>query len=183
MINLLPGDMKSQISAARVNVVLVRYITVIILAFLFLVLIQAGAYYLLDQSRQSAERLIEANTIKADVYGETKTELENLNSSLSATKPILDQEIFYSKVLVSIAQLMPAGTVIQEMTLTDEAFSKPLSMKIYAKTTENAVAVRDKFQQSNLFSSVTFETISGSGGIEGYPVSATVSLTLSPGRV
>lgn len=183
MINLLPDDMKAQLSAARVNVVLTRYIIVIILAFLFLVLIQAGAYYLLDQSRQSAEQLIEANNIKADVFGETKAELENLNSSLAATKPILDQEIFYSKVLPRIAQMMPAGTVVQEISLTADAFNNPITVQVYAKTTENAVSLRDRFQQSNLFSSVTFEAISGSGGIDGYPVNATVTLTLNPGAV
>lgn len=183
MINLLPDDMKSQISAARVNIILVRYIFVIILAFMFLVLVQAGSYYLLDQSRKSAEQLIEANSIKADVYSETKTELEELNNSLTATKTILDQEIFYSKVLTGIAQMMPPGTVIEKISLTAEAFSRPMTMTVYAKTTEDVVAARDRFQQSSLFSSVSFEAISGTSGINDYPVSATVNLTLNPGAI
>jgi Tfp pilus assembly protein PilN len=180
MINLMPDEIKKELRAARVNVLLVRYMGVIFLAFLFLVFILFGSYVLLNQTRDSSQKLIDANDTKAEVYQSTKTQVEALSNQLTEAKGILDQEVLYSNVLVNFAQQMPGGTIIDKLSLTPDSFNgTPLTLKVYAKTTNDAVALRDRFQSSSFFKDVSFQTISdGSAGIDGYPITATLTLTL-----
>lgn len=179
MINLMPDDTKKELRAARVNVMLSRYIFVLILAGLFLALVLFGSFYLLNQSRESSLQLIQTNGVKADVYSSTKAQVDELSGSLNGARTILDQEVRYSNVLINFAQLMPSGTVIGEITLDTNSFGAPFTVAVYARTTNDAVALQDRFQSSNLFSDVSFQSISESGGIEGYPVNATMTLTLN----
>ncbi|MFZ2126111.1 MAG: PilN domain-containing protein [Candidatus Microsaccharimonas sp.] len=181
MINLMPDDAKREIRAARANVVLVRYITILLISAAFLALVVWGSYLLLGQIHTSAQQQITANDTQAAVYSQTKQQVDSLSAGLTEAKTILDQEILYSNVLVNIAQQMPANTVIDKLTLDSNSFiGTPLTLKVYAKSSNDAVALRDRFQSSPFFSNVSFESVSDtSGGITGYPVSATITLTLN----
>lgn len=181
MINLMPDDYKKQLRAARSNVLLLRYMGVLVFAALFLGLILYGSYVLLTVTRDGAQELINVNDTKAEVYSSTKAQIDSLSISLADAKTILDQEIPFSNVLINIGQLMPTGTVLDKMTLSPASFgSTPLTIQVYAKTTGDAVALRDRFQSSPLFSNVNFQSISDTaGGITGYPVTATMTLTLN----
>ncbi|MCD8561578.1 PilN domain-containing protein [Candidatus Saccharibacteria bacterium] len=181
MINLLSDERKDEIRAARVNVILVRYIVIIAVAIVFLLGSLALSYAILEVTRQSAQAQISANDVKSDVYKETREQVESLGQSLQTAKTILDNEVPYSKVLTGIGQLMPEGTIIDTVTLTSASFSgSPTTLKVYAKTSEAAVALQSRFQSSPLFSGVSFQTIEESDEtIDGYPVSVTMSLTLN----
>jgi len=181
MINLMPDTNKQEIRAARTNVILIRYIFVILIAFGFLVALLAGSYVVLTQTKASAQQLIDANDTKAEVYSSTKAQVDALSASLSETKTILDQETLYSNVLMNIGQQMPEGTVIEKIDLDAASFTgTPVSLKAYAKTNEAAVTLRERFQNSPLFSNVNFESVSDSAdGVTGYPISVSLTLTLN----
>src|SRR5690606_12606072 len=78
MINLMPDDMKKQLRAARMNVILIRYITVVVVSSAFVGLVVWGSYLLLGQINTSAQTLIEANDTKASVYDETRQQVDAL---------------------------------------------------------------------------------------------------------
>jgi Tfp pilus assembly protein PilN len=180
MINLMPDDIKKEIRSARVNVILIRYIVVVLLAFAFLIVTLGVSYIVLTQTKASAQRLIKVNQTKATVYSTTKTQVDALSSRLLETKSILDQEILYSNVLANIGKQMPAGTVIDTITLSTASFSgTPVTLKAYAKTNDAVVALRQKFQNSPFFSKVNFESVSDTAGIAGYPVSVSMTLTIT----
>lgn len=181
MINLMPDDAKRELRAARTNVVLLRYMFVIALAATFLLAILAGAYMVLGRTQESAKQLIATNDLKADVYSATEAQVATLSSGLAETRGILNQEILYSKVLINIGQLMPTGTVLNEVALDSQSFSgTPIKLTVYAKTTQDTVALQNNFKNSPLFTNVSFEKVSdNSAGIDGYPVSATLTLSLN----
>jgi hypothetical protein len=181
MINLLPSDKKAEIRAARTNVALVRYITIILLALAFILGALYVTYTVLALTKSSSEEVIASNDLKAGVYSSTAAQVETLSSSLSQTKALLDQEILYSKVFVNIAQLMPPGTVFGKLALDSNSFNGvPTTTKVYAKTSADAVTLRQHFEQSPMFSGVNFQTIVESGsGIDGYPVSVDMTFTLN----
>lgn len=181
MINLMPDEAKVELRAARTNVLLIRYISVIFLAFVFLVFVLGGSYYLLMQTKDSAQKLIEANDTKASVYSSTQKQIDTLSSQLSGAKTILNQEVLYSKVLVNLGQQMPSGTLIDQLTLNDSSFTNTsVSMKIYAKSTNAAVSLRDRFQKSPYFKDVNFQNITESSqDVAGYPVTANLTFTLT----
>ena len=180
MINLLPDNTKVQLRAARVNVILLRYIIVIVIAFAFVAMVLAGSYVLLTQTKTSAEQLIAANDTKAQAFSQTQAEISQLSGTLSGAKSILDQQIIYSDFLRTLGQTMPAGTVMESLTLNDAAFNgTPVVVKVYATSSDAAVGLREQFQANPAFSSVNIESISETGGIDGYPVSASLTLTIN----
>jgi Tfp pilus assembly protein PilN len=180
MINLMPDDAKKEIRSARVNVILTRYIIVILLAFAFLILVLGVSYVVLTQQKSNAQQRIALNSTKADVYSSTKAQVDALSSSLSQTKTLLDQEVLYSNVLMNIGQQMPPGTVLDSITLDTASFAgTPITLKAYAKTTDAAVALRGKFQSSPIFTNVNFTSVSDNAGIDGYPVSVAITLVVT----
>jgi len=181
MINLLPSNKKAEIRAARVNVILVRYISILLLALAFILIALYVSYAVLGITKTNSEKVISSNDVQAGVYSTTKSQVDNLSASLTETKALLDQEIRYSKVFINIGQLMPANTIFGKLTLDSTSFNGvPITTKVYAKTSADAVALRERFETSPMFTGVTFQSIEETGsGIEGYPVSVDMTFTLS----
>lgn len=179
MINLLPDTQKIEIRSARVNVVLTRYIVIILLAFAFLAALLAGSYVVLSQTKSTAEKRIALNSAKTEA-DTTKAQVDALSASLSQTKTILDQEVLYSNVLMNIGQQMPTGTVLASVSLNSASFTgTPITLKAYAKTTDDAVALRQKFQSTPIFTNVNFDSVTDAAGIAGYPVSVSMTLVVT----
>jgi len=184
MINLLADDRKEQIQAARVNVILARYGVILLLALAFLAGTLFVSYQILQNTKASADAIVESNDIKADVYSETKTEVDTLSTKLNESRAILDQEVRYSHLLTTIGQLMPAGTVIDSLDLNEQSFNgMPIEIKMYAKNNETAVAIRDQLQSAPLFTQVNLKGTDAANGISGYPISVTLSVVLNKAGV
>lgn len=179
MINLLPDDAKREIKAARTNIALLRYIIVLGVGVAFLCFIAAGIYFILLGTQTSAESVIKDNQSKTSSYGSAQTQAQALRASLASAKTILDKEVRYSKVITGIAALMPQGTVLDSLSLSPTTFSTPTTLTVYARSTEDALAVKNNFQASSLFSNVAFVSISNTSQAGNYPITATLSLTIN----
>ena len=178
MINLLATERKDEIRAARVNVILMRYKAIVLLAFVFTIAALFVSYTVLTSTKDSAERTIEANDIKAGVYSETKQQVDGLSAKLNETKFTLNQEIRYSEVLVSLGQLMPPGTILGEITLSTASFNgQPVEIKAYAKTTDDAGILKSAFENSPLFAQpVNIKSTESSQEVAGYPETISMSV-------
>ncbi len=184
MINLLSSSHKSDIRAARVNIILIRYIVILLIAIAFILGVLYVSHKILERTEASALAQIEANDVKADVYSDTKTQVDQLSQSLAQAKTVLDQEMRYSKVLTSIAALMPPGTIIDTLTLDGSNPSAPITLKILAKTSSDAIALQNQFRTSPLISAPNFQSVTETGGdVEGYPASITMSFILNQSGV
>lgn len=182
MINLIPTETKRQLRAARVNLILFRYTVVIGFTFAALALVFAGSYVLLTMTRDNSQGLLEANQSRAEAYSDTQAQVTALSANLGEAKTVLDQESSYVRTLENISQLMPTGTVMQQLDITEAALNgtTPIELQVYATNGDAIVALRQNFQSSPFFSSVNVENISeNSGGVEGYPASGTMKLTLT----
>lgn len=177
MMNLLADERKDAIKAARVNVFLVRYIVIILLATGFICGALYVSYAVLGATMKNADSLIADNTDNAEVYKETSQKVAELSAKLDQTKVMLDQEIRFSQVLVSMGQLMPQGTILGDLTLTTSSFNgRPVEIKAYAKSTAEAAVLQRQFQDSSLFSQVTIESTETENEVDGYPVTITLSV-------
>lgn len=181
MINLLPDDSKKQIRAARSNVILFNYIVIIFLAVIFLFGVFAAVYIVLTNTKVSAENVIKDNRSRTTSYNTVRQQSEVLKQSLSSTKSILDKEVVYSKVLTGIAGAMPTGVVINNLSLTPTTLGSPITLQAYAKTTDDALKLKDSFQKSPLFSSVSFQSLTpGVASVaSGYPIGISLSLIIN----
>lgn len=184
MINLLADEYKDDIRAARVNVILVRYIAILLMAFVFLMAVLYVSYTVLQNTKKSAEAIISTNDIKADVYSETRGQVQALSSKLAETKATLDQDVSYAKVFTILGQLMPSGSVLDSLDLNETSFNgTPVPLKIYAKTNEDAVLVRQKLQTSKLFSQVNLQSTDATKGITDYPVALSLTVVFNKAGV
>lgn len=184
MINLLPTDKKYEIRAARTNILLVRYISILALATAFILGSMYVTYTVLGLTKDSSEKIIASNDVKASVYSSTQTQVSALSASLSQTKILLDEEIRYSKVFVNIAQIMPPNTIFGKLELKSSSFNgTPTTVKVYAKTSADTIKLRQNFESSPLFSNVTFQTIESDSVVDGYPVSVDMSFILNKAAI
>lgn len=181
MINLMPDEHKKQLKAAKLNVSLLNYFLVLLGAGVFLVFILYGSGVLLRQTEESAKQLIEANDTKADVFSETQTQIQELSGKLSDARTILDGQRSYSKILATIGQGMTPGTVIDEVSLTPAAIAgEPFVATIFATTSTATVELQESLERSGAFQSVSISSIAQSNAVEGYTVTASMTLTLKP---
>lgn len=182
MINLLPGSLKAELAAARTNAQLLKYLLLFAAAAGFIALIIVGSTIILTQTRVSTDALIESNSADASVFGETQKKIAALSDDLTSARTILDSRFSVSALLTTVGGLMPEGTVADSIPITPAVISGgPLTIRIYAKTPDAAAAARDRFQQSPSFASANLESVSETNGISGYPVSATLRLTIARG--
>ena len=181
MINLLPDDAKAEIRAARTNITLVGYLTAIGLAIAFLGLICSAVYLMLMNTQAAATAVVAENTSKTTAYSSIRSQADNLKASLASAKIILDKEVDYPKTITGIANAMPAGVVLDNLTLSPATFGVPITLQAYAKTSADAIRLKENFQRSALFSNVTFVTLTSDtkSAANGYPVSISMSLTLN----
>jgi len=182
MINLLPEDTKKELRAARWNVILVRYIFVILLAFGFMTLVIYGSALLLAETRTSADSLIESTDTDAPEYADTQAQIDELSATLSGARSILDTRTSYAELLRAIGAQMTDGTVMSELELTQGTLNgQPVTVEIYAESAVAAANLRERFQSNPRFQGVNLESISETGGISGYPVTATLTFTIARG--
>ena len=181
MINLMPTESKRQIKAARINTLLIRYTLILFIAGVFVAIILAGSYFLLTQQKAASELLIEASDTKAQAYSNTQAEIASLSGNLSGARTVLDEQLLYSKALTNLASVMPAGTIIGNVSLKPESFgSAPATLEIYAATNEAATTLQSQFQSSPYFTNVQLDSITTEEEApEGYPYSATLTATFT----
>lgn len=181
MINLLSDESKKEIRSARSNVTLVNYLLFLGMGIIFLALISIGVYIVLTMTQSDAEALISSSKSKSASYISVESQGAALHSSLSTAKTVLDQEVVYTKIITNIAALMPTGVVLDSLNLSPTTIGVPTTMQFFAKTTKDALSLKDKLQTSALFSNISFQQLSSNGQSPEYPVSATLSLTINKG--
>lgn len=180
MINLLPDSTKNEIQAARHNVLLLRYIGITLLAIAALFGVMYSSYLILTDTKASAENIIDSSTIEADVYNDTKAKVNQLSSQVTDAQAVMQQEVNFSHILTEMAALMPEGTVIKDIELSTASIDSPLSIVIFAKTTDSLLNMQKSFQNSPMFLSVDFQTIGESdGSVPGYPNSVTMTVIIN----
>ncbi len=180
MINLLPYDAKKQIRAARMNVVLMRYFIVIGLAALFLAAISGAVYVVLLNTQESAKALTAANESKAGAYGAVQTQIASFRASLSTAKSVIDQSVSYSNVLTGIARVVPSGVVLDNLNLSSATFGAPITLLAHARTNKDALALKQNFQNSQLFSDVSLVSLATTpGDSTGYPTAVSISVVIN----
>ncbi len=181
MINLLPDTTKKDIRAAKANVTLLNYMLILGLGVAFLVLICVGVYIVLGNMKADAERLISTSQSKSSAYSSVQAQANSLRASLSSAKTILDEEVVYTKIITGIAALMPSGVVLDSLVLSPTTLGAPTTLQFFAKTTEDALSLKDSIQSSPLFSNVSFQALSSTSSTQSsdYPISATLSLTIN----
>lgn len=178
MINLLSYDAKRQFRAARMNVVVLRYVIILGIATVFLTLACGVTYLFLENMTpyvKPASGTVSSNPLQ---------QAEALRTNLATTKSILDQQVNYSDAVIGIDTVLPIGTVLDSVISNDGS----TSLKILAKSEgieQTKSTLQDNFNKSPLlFSNYKFVSTSPTSSPDvssQYPVTINVSITISRG--
>jgi Tfp pilus assembly protein PilN len=179
MINLLPDEEKRQLHAARSNTLLVRYNILLVVAIVFMLLATGFVYIYFNTAKAANEATINENKTKVSSFADVEAEAAQFRANLATAKQILDREVIYTKVILEIAHLMPAGTILEGLNLDSAAFGTPTTLSAKAKTYNDAIALKDAFQRSSIFSDVHFDSVTASeaAGTD-YQLTVNMSVTI-----
>lgn len=177
MINLLPPDCKTQLSAARANRLLLRYNLMLLGAVAFLMVCIAIVYVYLMSTKAAAEATIASNIARAGDYKAVEAEANTFKQNLLNAKQILENDVTYTKVVLEIAGVLPAGVVLDTLSLDSQTFGTPTTLAANVRDYSTVLRLKDSLQNSTIFSNVSIQTISNSGSGE-YPLNATFSVTI-----
>lgn len=186
MINLLPDDYKSEIRAARTNVLLMRYIAILVVAITTLGGLVTGSYFVLNTARDSAQAKVNENQQRVAEYSSIKASADSFRSDLSTVKTILQQDISFSKLVYKIADAVPSNVVLDSLTLDPNTFGTRMTISASAKSFDDAAKLKEAFaSKQELFSGVQLQSIQSGGAADsasaGYPVKVSISVILNKG--
>lgn len=186
MINLLPPDTKRQFAAGRLNSMLIRYIWITLALCVLLGALSVLTFMMLDSIKQDAQKRIDDNLANVNSLQQIQTRANAFRTNLAVSKAILDQQTHYTDTLLKITALMTPGTTLNNITLDQTSYGAPMTIQINAKSEQAAIALKQSFQNSTLFSdahflSLTLNNTNGSSAPAPYPVNAQMVVTLSKG--
>lgn len=154
MINLLDTNTKKELRAARLNVTLRKYV----IFFIVVALAISGAfgvgYWLLLQDHARHNESSEAFKVEQAKYRETINQSTAFASNLSIAKAILANEILFSDFTINIAKILPKDSALQNLTVSTEDFKKPIILSVRTTSYDNAVNVKNAFEDSPIFEGV-----------------------------
>lgn len=179
MINLLPPEQKRQIRAGQSNTLLLRYCIASLILATILFIPVAGAYFIINNSKKSAELAIQESDSVSASYQKVQQEANEFSSNLSTAKAILDKDVKYSKIALEIAKEIPAGIVLGSLSLDSKSFGQPIALNASGKTYDHALALKSALEESSIFKDVHLQSVTR--GEEGeYPITININVTINP---
>lgn len=199
MINLLPDEVKRDIRAARMNVILLQYNFFTLLAMIVVVGLCLMFFVFLNVSHSSAAEASNQNKQAAQSLNDVMAAAEDYRKDLQTAKSIFDKSINFTEVVFAITRLVPKGVVLTQIDIKKDTFGQPVVFSAYAKSYEQATKLKENFQKSDLFTNVFLQNLSdasgnsqggGTGNSDGegegeaasesqYPITFTISATLN----
>lgn len=183
MINLLPNNTKKQLRAARMNTVIRRYYTLLLVAAMLLAGIFAVGFKVTIDQEARAVSLKAQNEQNAVQYQDTRKAAEEFTKDLAAAKTILASDVRFSQLITDIAAVIPSGTILSNLSLNTQESKAPLIVNARAKTYEGAVALKNSFEKSPIFENVSLANVTSGDAQDGtsqaYPITITLSVKFS----
>lgn len=183
MINLLPYDQIKQLRAARANVILARYIIVLLVSTIFLAGCSYGVYLINNGIKNNADASNSDTAVQNSESVALQKKAGELQTKINKAKSVFASEIKYSDVLVNIAKALPNGVILDKIALSGTSFSTPIEFSAYAQTFEIASSLKDKLSASQQFTGVTLTNTTrvDSPPFPEYPISVKLSVTYNKG--
>lgn len=180
MINLLPPQVKAEITYSRRNTVMLRYLGMtIIVAIVAAGMFWYGHQLAKDLTGQADERTSSKELTIAS-FSKLEANAATLNARLTSISTIQKNQAKFSVLLADLAQYMPQGTSVSSITLTGED-NKPVRLTVGATDYKTALSFRDSITRSKRISAADIESINeqttpGNGAFQ-----VVVTFTFSPG--
>lgn len=180
MINLLNPTYKKELSAARANSLLMLYVILLFAVVLLLVVEVALSYLVLAQEDANNKSIVSENNSKTSSYTSTKQQAAQFTGELSTAKYILDKQTPFTAIILKIASVLPSGADLNGLSIDPKTFGTPTIISVKVRSYDEAIAIKDSLQKSDVFKDVNFSSISNEGeGPNSSQLTASYNVTYS----
>lgn len=183
MINLLPYDYKEDLAYARKNYLLLKWLTALFLAVIFVLAISFSGAFVINSERAKAEvsAKAEADAIASSTDKAEFDKYKKFKSNYDTVVKLLSKQLRYSKIIQDIGLILPDGTNIDGIKLTPGTTSLTLSVngtsqEAIKKAFEN---ISDSKSQKKLFPKADLESITCSDTASSKTCTASIKVLLN----
>lgn len=159
MINLLPPDTKKQIKAARINVILVNYCSLIFITAVLLGAVLTLGFLADLNDEQLARQAKDASTEAASAYSATRKQAEDFAKDLGIAKTILASDVSFSQLILDISSVVPSGVILNNLSLGTSSQNVPIDISGRAVSADAAIALKNSLDASPIFENVSIVNI------------------------
>lgn len=169
MINLLPPKVKTSYGYAYRNARLLRYVTGLSLGLIGIVFVLGAALLFLSQEvdgyKESAA--ISEASLRKQNEAATISEVSGISDSITLSVDVLSKEILFSELLRQVGSLMPRGTILQGLSISND-LTGALDLEVGATDYTSASQVQVNLQDdtNKIFAIADLNNISCAEGEE-----------------
>ena len=177
MINLLPNDYKLHLRYGRLNVRLGQWLLFSVIIIAGLVLILGLGWLYMDQQTKDLDRSIAATQaqLKNQNLEQVRDQADEISQNIKVINQVLSREIRFSSLIQEIGKVMPSGTVLSSLTLSNRvAGAVDLNTNTKNAVAAAQIAVNLSDPKNNLFAKVDIVNVNCSSEDKPYPCTATL---------
>lgn len=151
MINLLPDAKKREIQAGRTNGLLVRYIILTAIMVAAFLAAFAIAYMNLQNIKTTDQKKIDDSQVAFQQLNPQVKNTEEFRKNLQVAQQIFAKQVNYTTVIGRISSQIPDGVVLDEISLNDQSFGKPITLTARSKNEDAAIKLKDIFTKNDTY--------------------------------
>lgn len=158
MINILPPELKQQMTFSHYNVRLVRYLVLILIFDVLLLAATFGSFRAADYQLKAQGQVVAARDQDLNRFRQVETDVRELQSSLNLIEKLFNEKTQFSALLSDLAAVMPPGSYINSIVLTGDD-KTPLKVLISTNSITAAGVVRNGLLKSPRIKSADIQNI------------------------
>lgn len=178
MINLLPDDTKQNISYARRNTILRKWIISTAIGVFGIVLIIAAGQLFVVRSTASWQQQVDTTKeqLGAQKLEETQSRVAEISDSVKLATQVLSKQVLFSKLLTQVGAAMPSGSSLQSLSISSPEGGIDLTAVATSYQTATQVQVNLSDPNNNIFEKADIVNVSclEATGSDGYPCRVTI---------
>ncbi len=160
MINLMPPKLKESIRFGAYNVRVVQYIFLVLISGLALSAVIAFGVQIVRSDESKLEASITTKQVQLEQYADSIANAKVLSEKIDTVDVLLQKEVKYSALLQEIAQLLPPGSGVRNITLTTEDLEENLILEVFLVSETTATQLQQNLANSNLFTGADIQQLS-----------------------
>lgn len=176
MINLLPNDYKLSLRYGRLNIRLGQWLGISTIIIAGVILILGLGWLYMDQQIKDLNRAITTteDQLKIQNLEEVQKQADEISQNIRVINQVLGREIRFSSLIQEIGKVMPTGTVLNSLTLSEKVNGAvDLNASTKNSTAAAQIAINLSDPKNNIFAKVDIVNVNCSLEKKAYPCTAT----------
>lgn len=160
MINLMPPDLKESVKFGSHNVSVLQYMILIVISGIALAAVIAFGVQIVRNDESKLRTSIDAKQSQLVQYEADIEKAKRLSEKIDTVDILLDKELRFSILLQEIGGLMPPGSSLTRLELTND-LSENLLLVARVDSEETATELQLNLANSSLFSGADIQQLAG----------------------